>query len=266
MMQLLPSIQIVDKKPILIAGPCVVESKDICFEIAEKLVEITTKLEIPYIFKASYEKANRTSGASFRSIGIDESLKILQQVKETFKVPVISDVHESSQVSIVNEVLDMYQIPAFLCRQTDLLIAAGATQKPVNIKKGQFMAPQDMKFAVDKVASQGNEKSLLTERGTFFGYGNLVVDYRSLPIMKEFAPVIFDVTHSVQLPGAGGGVSSGNRKMAPFLAKAAAAAGVNGFFIETHPNPEKALSDGPNMIPLNEMEQFLIELKTICSL
>ncbi len=266
MMQLLPSIQIIDKKPILIAGPCVVESKEICFEIAEKMVVITSKLEIPYIFKASYEKANRTSGKSFRSIGIEESLRILEDVKTTFGVPVISDVHESSQIALVDDVLDMYQIPAFLCRQTDLLLAAGATQKPVNIKKGQFMSPEDMQFAVDKIASTGNQKSLLTERGTFFGYGNLVVDYRSLPIMQQFAPVIFDVTHSVQLPGAGGGVSSGNRKMAPYLAKAAAAVGVNGFFIETHPNPEKALSDGPNMIPLHEMETFLAELKEICSL
>lgn len=265
-MQLLPSIQIIDKQPILIAGPCVVENKDICFEIAEKMVTITQKLDIPYIFKASYEKANRTSGKSFRSIGIEESLRILEDVKNTFHVPVISDVHESSQIPMVNDVLDMIQIPAFLCRQTDLLLAAGATQKPVNIKKGQFMAPEDMQFAVGKVASTGNAKSLLTERGTFFGYGNLVVDFRSLPIMKQFAPVIFDVTHSVQLPGAGGGVSSGNRKMAPCLAKAAAAIGVNGFFIETHSNPEEALSDGPNMIPLHEMEDFLRTLKEICSL
>lgn len=252
--------------PLLIAGPCVVESKDICFEIAEELIEISKELNTPLIFKASFEKANRTSGTSFRSIGIEKSLDILQEVKSHFKIPVISDVHESYQIDIAKSVLDVIQIPAFLCRQTELLEKAGESGLPVNIKKGQFMSPNDMKYAVEKVKSIGNQLVLLTERGSFFGYGNLVVDYRSLPIMNEFAPVIFDVTHSVQLPGAGDGKSSGNRIMAPYLAKAAAAVGVEGFFIETHPNPEKALSDGPNMIPLAEMKKLIHELIAIAQL
>lgn len=246
--------------PLIIAGPCVVEGRDLCLQVAETMKEITTRLSLPFVFKASFEKANRTSGSSFRSIGIDESLKILEEVKSQLNVPVISDIHESEQVKQVQDVLDMIQIPAFLCRQTDLLEAAGATGKPVNIKKGQFMAPQDMKYAVDKVKNRGSKEVLLTERGTFFGYGNLVVDYRSLPVMQEYAPVIFDVTHSVQLPGAGNGKSSGNREMAPVLARAAAAAGVDGFFIETHPDPDHAQSDGPNMIYLNKMEDFLREI------
>jgi len=250
-----------DKKtPLIISGPCVVESKDLCLKVAEQMKKICNKHQLPYIFKASYEKANRTSGSSFRSIGIDESLRILEEVKKEIGVPVLSDVHESVQVDAVKNVIDVIQIPAFLCRQTELLEAAGRSGLPVNIKKGQFMAPADMKYAVDKVKKASGNTVLLTERGSFFGYGNLVVDYRSIPIMEEFAPVIFDVTHSVQLPGAGDGKSSGNRKMAPVLAKAAAAIGVSGFFIETHPDPDQALSDGPNMIPLHEMDAFIAML------
>lgn len=244
-------------KPLIISGPCVVEGRDLCLQVAEQMKSICEKYQLPFIFKASFEKANRTSGGSFRTIGIEESLRILEEVKLQIGVPVLSDVHESSQVELVKGILDVLQIPAFLCRQTELLEACGKSGLPVNIKKGQFMAPQDMKFAVEKVKNHSNNSVLLTERGTFFGYGNLVVDYRSLPIMQEFAPVIFDVTHSVQLPGAGDGKSSGNRKVAPVLARAAAAVGVDGFFIETHPNPDAAWSDGPNMIPLSEMDSFL---------
>jgi 2-dehydro-3-deoxyphosphooctonate aldolase (KDO 8-P synthase) len=250
-----------DKKtPLIISGPCVVESKDLCLQVAEQMKKVCDKHKLPYIFKASYEKANRTSGSSFRTIGIDESLKILELVKKEIGVPVLSDVHESVQVDAVKNIIDVIQIPAFLCRQTELLEAAGSSGLPVNIKKGQFMAPADMKYAVDKVKNASGNTVLLTERGSFFGYGNLVVDYRSIPIMEEFAPVIFDVTHSVQLPGAADGKSGGNRKMAPVLAKAAAAIGVSGFFIETHPDPDKALSDGPNMIPLSEMDAFITML------
>jgi len=250
-------------QPLIISGPCVVEGLDLCLQVATTMKEITGRLNVPYIFKASFEKANRTSGSSFRSIGIEESLKILETVKKEVGVPVLTDVHESNQVEMLKGIVDVLQIPAFLCRQTDLLEACGKSGMPVNIKKGQFMAPADMKYAVEKVKKFSNAPVLLTERGTFFGYGNLVVDYRSIPIMQEFAPVIFDVTHSVQLPGAGDGKSSGNRVMAPTLAKAAAAAGVEGFFIETHPDPDNAWSDGPNMIPLNEMESFLQQLLTI---
>jgi 2-dehydro-3-deoxyphosphooctonate aldolase (KDO 8-P synthase) len=244
----------------IIAGPCVVESRDLCMQIAEKMKRTAEELQLNYIFKASYDKANRTSASSFRSIGIDESLKILQEVKTNFQVPVITDIHESAEIHTVAEVADILQIPAFLCRQTTLLIEAGKTGKTVNIKKGQFMDPKDMQFAVDKVKSTGNSEVLLTERGTFFGYGQLVVDFRSIPIMRSFAPVIFDVTHSIQQPGALGGKSGGDRSMAPYLARAAAAVGVDGFFIETHPDPSTALSDGPNMIPLSEMKSFLQDI------
>ena len=248
------------KKPLIIAGPCVVESKDLCLKVAEKMKLICEKNGLPYIFKASIEKANRTSGSSFRTIGFEEALRVLEDVKNEMDVPIISDVHESVQVNQVKEVLDVIQIPAFLCRQTVLLEAAAESGLPVNIKKGQFMAPQDMKYAVEKVKNLSSNIVMLTERGSFFGYNNLVVDYRSIPIMQEFAPVIFDVTHSIQLPGAGDGKSSGNRKMAPVLARAAAAVGVEGFFIETHPDPDNAWSDGPNMFCLDEMEGLIASL------
>lgn len=251
-----------DKK-LLIAGPCVVESRDLCLLVAEHMKTLAQELGYTYVFKASYDKANRTSAHSFRSIGFEESLRILEEISRSLQIPVITDVHESHEVPAVAQAVDMLQIPAFLCRQTSLLLAAGATGKPVNIKKGQFMAPADMQYAVEKVQSTCNNQVLLTERGTFFGYNNLVVDFRSIPEMRKNAPVIFDVTHSVQQPGALGGKSGGNRAMAPYLARAAAAVGVDGFFIETHPEPDRALSDGPNMIPLQEMKKMLIELSAL---
>lgn len=243
--------------PVIIAGPCAVESLEVCLIVAEKMISICEKLALPYVFKSSYDKANRTSGNSFRSIGIEKALAILSAVKERFSIPVLTDVHETSQVDEVASVADVLQIPAFLCRQTDLIWRAAESGCAINIKKGQFMAPEDMLYAVGKVHQKGNKKVFLTERGTSFGYHNLVVDMRSLPIMQQFAPVVFDVTHSIQMPGGQGGSTGGKREFAPYLARAAAAVGVDGFFIETHPNPEKALSDGPNMIPLEEMESFL---------
>lgn len=244
-------------KPLIIAGPCAVESKEICFQTASFMQEICQKLNLPYVFKSSFDKANRTSGSSFRSIGFEEALNILDKVKTKFSVPILTDVHETIQVDQVAEVADVIQIPAFLCRQTDLIIKAAQSTRVVNIKKGQFMAAEDMRFAVEKVKDQGNQKVFLTERGSSFGYHNLVVDMRSLPVMRQFAPVVFDITHSIQMPGGMGGSSGGQRDFAPFLARAAAAVGVDGFFIETHPDPAKALSDGPNMIPLHEMRDFL---------
>jgi 2-dehydro-3-deoxyphosphooctonate aldolase (KDO 8-P synthase) len=255
--ELAPGIILGGEKPVLIAGPCVVESEKITIKTAEKLKEITQRLDIPFVFKSSYDKANRTSGTTFRSIGFEEALKLLQRVRKEFDVPVLTDVHESNQVESVAQVVDVLQIPAFLCRQTDLLFAAGKTGKAVNIKKGQFMAPEDMRYSLDKVRRTGNEKVCLTERGTSFGYHTLVVDMRSLPIMRQFAPVIFDATHSVQMPGGAGGASSGQREFVAPLARAAAAVGVDGFFIETHPDPDHAPSDGANMVYLSNIENLL---------
>jgi 2-dehydro-3-deoxyphosphooctonate aldolase (KDO 8-P synthase) len=231
-------------------------------ETGIKVKDLCDKLGVQYVFKASFDKANRTSAGSYRGPSVDMGLEILAMVKKNLKVPVVTDVHESYQCAEVAEVVDVLQIPAFLCRQTDLLKAAARTGKAVKIKKGQFMAPEDMKYAVEKVRGEGNNKVFLTERGASFGYHTLVVDMRSLPIMRQYTPVIFDVTHSVQQPGGKGGSSGGQREFAPYLAKAAASVGVDGFFIETHPNPEKALSDGPNMIPLHEMESFLKMIKS----
>ena len=255
------NISVPGKRMILFAGPCAAESYDICIESGAHVKALCEKLGIDYIFKSSFDKANRTSSGSYRGPSRDGGLEILSRVKKDLGVPVVTDVHESHQCDEVAAVVDVLQIPAFLCRQTDLLKAAARTGKAVKIKKGQFMAPEDMKYAVDKVREEGNRNVLLTERGVSFGYHTLVVDMRSLPLMRQFAPVIFDVTHSVQQPGGKGGSSGGQREFAPFLARAAAAAGVDGFFIETHPNPSKALSDGPNMIPLNEMESFLQMIK-----
>ena len=246
---------------VLFAGPCAAESYDLCMEVGTKMKDLCSKLGIDYVFKSSFDKANRTSAGSYRGPSVDMGLEILAMVKQKLNVPIVTDVHESYQCAEAAEVADVLQIPAFLCRQTDLLIAAAKTGKAVKIKKGQFMAPEDMKYAVDKVRGEGNNKVFLTERGASFGYHTLVVDMRSLPIMRQYTPVIFDVTHSVQQPGGKGGSSGGQREFAPFLARAAAAAGVDGFFIETHPNPDKALSDGPNMIPLHEMESFLTMIK-----
>lgn len=257
-------IKIDNKLPfVLIAGPCVVESRDLSLSTAEKIIDITSKLNIPYIFKSSYKKANRTSVSSFTGIGDEEALKILEEVRKQFNVPVLTDVHSVEEVKIAAEVVDVLQIPAFLCRQTELLIEVGITQKPVNIKKGQFLAPDEMKYAADKVASTGNQKILLTERGTTFGYHNLVVDMRSLVIMKRIGyPVIMDATHSVQIPGLGG-KSGGAREFIPYLAKAAISIGIAGLFLETHPEPSKALSDADSQLPLKYLEDLLIQVKEI---
>ncbi len=242
----------------LIAGPCVIESKDIVFRTAEKLKSICEKLKLPFIFKSSYDKANRTSIDSFRGHGIEEGLEILNQVKKEFGVLVLSDVHEISEIELVKDVLDIIQIPAFLCRQTNLIIKAAKTGKVINIKKGQFLAPDDVLNIAKKAYATGNENILITERGTSFGYHNLVVDMRSFEIIHKLGiPVVFDSTHSVQLPGGAGTTSSGQREFIPGLLKAAVAAGCDGIFMETHPNPDIALSDGPNMVPLDKVEDLL---------
>jgi 2-dehydro-3-deoxyphosphooctonate aldolase (KDO 8-P synthase) len=255
--QLAPGLHTRPDAPFLLAGPCVAESTELCLQIGETVAAICKRLNMPYVFKASFDKANRTSLGSFRSRGMEAGLESLAAVKAQLGLPTITDIHESYQAAEAAAVVDVLQIPAFLCRQTDLLLAAGETGRCVNIKKGQFMAPEDMQYAAEKVRSTGNPNVLLTERGTTFGYGNLVVDYRSLPILRQYAPVVFDVTHSVQRPGGAGGSSSGNREFAAYLARAAAATGVDGFFIETHPDPSKALSDGPNMIALANLPTFL---------
>ena len=249
------------EKPVLFSGPCAVESFDICMEIGSKVKAWADQYGFSYVFKASFDKANRTSSSSFRSIGMDASLEVLQRVGKALDVPLVTDIHESYQAAEVAQVVDVLQIPAFLCRQTDLLLAAAETGKAVKIKRGQFMAPEDMQYAVSKVRAAGNDNVCLTERGFSLGYHNLVVDMRGLPIMRQFAPVVFDITHSVQQPGGQGGSSGGQREFAPVLARAAAATGIDGFFIETHPEPSKALSDGPNLIPLHRMGDFLQMLK-----
>lgn len=254
------NVKIGTNYPLIICGPCVVESEAVILQTAETLKKIFERLNMPFVFKASFDKANRTSGRSFRSIGFHESLKILSRVRIDFGVPVITDIHETIQVKEVADVVDIMQIPAFLCRQTDLIQAVARTGKVVNIKKGQFMSPDDMFYSVQKSLDVGNNHVILTERGSSFGYHNLVVDMRSLVIMRKIAPVVFDLTHSVQQPGALGGKSGGQREFAPYLARAAAAVGVDGFFMETHPNPEQALSDGQNMIPLNELEKLIESL------
>ena len=248
----------------LIAGPCVIEDHDSTMLIARELKRITDELEIPFIFKASYDKANRTSISSYRGPGIERGLDILMAVKAELGVPVLSDVHTPEETYMAGEVLDVVQVPAFLCRQTDMLVAAGETGRIVNIKKGQFLAPHDMQNAVDKVKSTGNHDIWLTERGASFGYNNLVVDFRGLAVMRAMgAPVIFDATHAVQTPGGLGACSGGNREYVPLLARAAAAAGFDGLFFETHPEPEKALCDGPNSIALADMPELLANLKKI---
>lgn len=248
-------------KFVLFAGPCVVESEEIIFETASELKKISEELDIRFVFKASFDKANRSKINAFRSIGFEKSLQILSEVKQKLNLPVLTDIHETGHVKEVAAVADVLQIPAFLCRQTDLILAAAETGRIVNIKKGQFMAPQDMYYAVEKVKSTGNEKVFLTERGNTFGYNNLVVDMRGLDIMGRFAPVVFDATHSVQIPGGLDGASDGKREFVPLLARAAAAAGIAGLFVETHPDPARAMSDGPNMVPLNEMKNLLKTVK-----
>ena len=251
---------------ILIAGPCVIESERLCLRVAESLRRVCKKLGVTYIFKASFDKANRTSGTSFRGPGLEEGLKILARVRAELEVPVLTDVHSEAQVTAAAEVVDILQIPAFLCRQTDLIQAAVRAGRIVNLKKGQFLSPAEMGQVVRKAAEAGGEKILVTERGTTFGYNNLVADMRSIPILRRSGfPVIFDATHSVQLPGGGGDKSSGQREFAPVLARCAVVAGANGVFIETHPRPESALSDGPNMIPLKEMPNLIETLARLHS-
>lgn len=249
---------------LLIAGPCVIEDRDLSLAIARTLKDVTRKLGIPYIFKASFDKANRTSIESFRGPGIDRGLDILQEIKEELDVPVISDIHSPDQAEKASRVLDALQIPAFLCRQTDLILAACRTGKPVNIKKGQFLAPGDCRNILGKARSAGCQDLAITERGTSFGYNNLVVDFRGIQILHQMdVPVIFDATHSVQLPGGSGGSSGGDRQFVPLLSRAAIAAGADGLFMETHPDPDKALCDGPNSMPLDKMEALLTQLLAI---
>ena len=252
-------------KPLtLIAGPCVIENRDLVFEVAEAVNAICKKLGVQYIFKASFDKANRTSASTFRGPGVTAGLAVLQEVKDKLGLPVLTDIHESSHVEQVAEVVDVLQIPAFLCRQTDLLMAAAATGKAINVKKGQFLSPQEMSQVAQKLRTAGVENLMLTERGNSFGYNTLVVDFRSLPQLQSFGcPVIFDATHSVQQPGGQGGTSGGQREYVAPLARAAVAVGVDGLFMEIHPNPDKALSDGPNMLPLHRLEPLLKQLLAI---
>jgi 2-dehydro-3-deoxyphosphooctonate aldolase (KDO 8-P synthase) len=264
-----PAVQITDSitlggdRLVVFAGPCSIEGEDITLRVAESVKQMGADLDIDVVFKSSYDKANRTSIGSYRSAGMEEGLRILQKVKDQFDMPVITDVHESTQVPTVAAVADVLQIPAFLCRQTDLLVACGESGRAVNIKRGQFMAARDMRFAVEKVRHAGGKAVFLTERGVSFGYHDLVVDMRSFPIMREFTPVVYDVTHSIQQPGAMDGSSGGARWLAAPLAQGAVAVGVDGLFFETHPDPDNALSDGPNMIPTDELPAVLRKLKAI---
>ncbi len=260
------NIKIGDNLPfVLIAGPCVVESEELIFFTAKKISEITSKHNIPFIFKSSFKKANRTNLNSFSGLGDEKAISVLKKVRDKLNIPVLTDVHTESDIEKVKDAVDVIQIPAFLCRQTELLLAAGESGLAVNIKKGQFLAPEDMKHAADKVASTGNKKILLTERGTTFGYHNLVVDMRSLVIMRELGyPVVMDATHSVQLPSKDN-VSGGQPKFIKPLARAAAAVGIDALFLEVHPEPSKALSDAASQLPLSELEELLIEIKAIDS-
>jgi 2-dehydro-3-deoxyphosphooctonate aldolase (KDO 8-P synthase) len=251
----------------LIAGPCVIESEELCLRIAERVAEIGQRRGIGVIFKASFDKANRSSVASFRGPGLEAGLRILAKVRERTGLPIETDIHEAWQAEPAAEVVDMLQIPAFLCRQTDLLVAAGKTGKPVAVKKGQFISPQEMGNAVAKVRDTGNPQVMLVERGTAFGYQNLVVDMRSLPIMRSFdCPVVFDATHSVQVPGGLGHATGGQREFVPGLVRAAAGIGIDGLFLETHPDPSQALSDGATMLPLEELEQVVAAAQAIDAL
>jgi len=255
-------------KFLLIAGPCVIESEEIAFNIADKLINITSKLNLPLIFKGSYKKANRTKLDSFRGIGDIIALEILNKIGEEFKTPVITDIHEKSEAQLASEYVDVLQIPAFLARQTELLVAAAKTGKTVNIKKGQFMSPDSMEFAVNKVKESGNDNVMITERGTQFGYNDLIVDFRSIPKMKKIAPTILDVTHSVQKPNQSSGVTGGNPEYIESLARAGIVNNVDGIFIETHTDPSKSKSDGANMLNIDNLESLLknlIELRSISS-
>ena len=258
----LNNFEIGGNKLTILAGPCAIESKDILFKTADFLKDLTSKLDINFIFKSSYDKANRSSINSYRGLGIEKGLSLLNEVKKEFNVPIVTDIHNPDEAKIAAEVADIIQIPAFLCRQTDLLVAAAKTNKIINIKKGQFLAPSQMKSIAQKVIESGNNKVTITDRGVTFGYNNLVSDMRAIPIIQEMGyPVIFDATHSVQLPGGCGESSGGERKFVPILAKSAVAAGVNGLFFEVHPEPDIALCDGPNMINFNQAK----EIFTICN-
>ncbi|KXS45899.1 MAG: 2-dehydro-3-deoxyphosphooctonate aldolase (KDO 8-P synthase) [Candidatus Frackibacter sp. T328-2] len=249
---------------VLIAGPCAIESEERCLKVGEAVKEITERLEIPYVFKSSYDKANRSSIDSYRGPGLEDGLKVLEKVKSELDLPVLSDVHTAEQAKIAAEVLDVIQIPAFLSRQTDLVTAVGETGVVVNVKKGQFLAPWDIDNVVEKIESTGNERILLTERGVSFGYNNLVVDMRSLPRMRQTGyPVVFDATHSVQLPGGSGDKSAGEREYVPYLTRAAMGAGIDALFMEVHDQPEEALCDGPNMVRVDELEAILKQAKAI---
>jgi len=254
----------VGNRPFFIAGPCVIESEKHCLKMAERLAAYAERLKIDLVFKASYDKANRTSGESFRGPGLQEGLRILEKARETSGLAVLSDVHEIVQVSAVAEVVDIIQIPAFLCRQTDLILAAAKTKRCINLKKGQFLSPQEMQKVLEKARSTGNRNILLTERGTSFGYNNLVVDFRSFVVLRSFGqPVVFDVTHSVQAPAGRGSSSGGDSQYVPYLARAGAAAGVDGFFFEVHDKPEKALSDGPNALELKRFPRLVEDILRI---
>jgi len=247
--------------PFILAGPCAIESREIALKTADVLAGLAAKLDIPLVYKSSFDKANRTSLTSFRGPGLEKGLEILAEVKRTTGLPVVTDIHHPEQAAPVAEVADVLQIPAFLCRQTDLLVAAAETGRVVNVKKGQFLAPWDMRNVVDKLRAAGNEQVWLTERGSTYGYNNLVVDMRSIPQMRAFGvPVVMDATHSVQLPGGLGGASGGQREYVPVLASAAVAAGADGVFMEVHPDPDKALCDGPNSLPLKDVEPLLKRL------
>lgn len=259
-------IEIGGKDLFLIAGPCVIESEAHALKMAEAIAKEASKLRVPCIFKASYDKANRTSLQSFRGPGLEEGLRVLKKVKKSTGMPVLTDVHEVADMARVAEAVDVVQIPAFLCRQTDLLVEAARRARAINIKKGQFVSPWDMRYAVEKVRQSGNNNVFLAERGSSFGYNNLVVDMRSLAIMREFAPVVFDATHSVQLPSAGAdgqAVSGGQPEFIPVLARAAVAAGIDGVFMEVHDNPKRAKSDGPNALPLDQLREVLSQLLAI---
>ena len=243
------------------AGPCVVENRDVLFETAETLVAVCDELKIPLVFKSSYTKANRSSVNSFTGIGNNEALRLLSDVKKTFNIPIVTDIHTEEDALLAAEFVDVLQIPAFLCRQTSLLVAAAKTGKVVNIKKGQFLSPEAMQFAMQKVIAQGNEKVMLTERGTTFGYQDLIVDFRGIPIMKQFGkPVVMDCTHALQQPNQSSGITGGKPELIETIAKCAIAAGADGLFIETHPDPSKALSDGANMLPLKDIKALLQKL------
>lgn len=260
--QITDGLTIGDQCPLtLFGGPCVIESADFTLKMAEEIKKVCDRLNVPFVFKSSFDKANRTSINSFRGYPIEEGLEILQKVKDEIGVPIVTDIHLPHQAAIASEVVDILQIPAFLCRQTDLLVAAAATGKAINVKKGQFLAPWDMKNVVAKLEASGTNRIMLTERGTSFGYNTLVVDFRSLPQMRALGhPVVFDATHSVQMPGGQGNKSGGQREFVPYLAQAAAAVGIDALFMEIHEDPDHALSDGPNMIPLAQLEKVLQEI------